>query len=99
VRFGERLREAGLRDHVFDAVVAHIEAQGLLVKEGAMVDATIIEQSHGRRRADGSSTRDEEASFTKKRGRRRRAAWSPPEQRAGVMRQMCAAGDERRSAL
>jgi len=68
VRFRERLREAGLHERIFDGVVAHIEAQGLLVKEGTMVDATIIEQSRGRRRADGSSTRDEAASFTKKHG-------------------------------
>ena len=34
-----------------------------------MVDATIIEQSTGRRREDGTSTRDEDASFTRKHGR------------------------------
>lgn len=33
-----------------------------------MVDATIIEQSTGAKRDDGSSTRDEDASFTKKHG-------------------------------
>jgi len=68
VRFRGRLREAGLHEHVFDAVVGHIEAQGLLVQEGTMVDATIIEQSRGRKRADGSSTRDADASFTSKHG-------------------------------
>lgn len=68
VRFRNRLREARLHDHVFDAVVRHIEAQGLLVKEGTMVDATIIEQSRGRKRADGSGTRDPDASFTSKHG-------------------------------
>lgn len=69
VRFRARLREAGLHDHVFDAVVRHVAAQGLLVREGTMVDATIVEQSRGRRRPDGSSTRDAEASFTKKHGK------------------------------
>lgn len=68
VRFRNRLREAGLHEQIFDAVVAHIEAQGLLVKDGTMVDATIIEQSRGRKRPDGSSTRDPDASFTKKHG-------------------------------
>jgi IS5 family transposase len=69
VRFRARLRDAGLHEHLFATVVRHIETQGLLVKEGTMVDATIIEASRGRPRADGSSTRDPEASFTKKHGR------------------------------
>jgi len=69
VRFRTRLREAGLHDHIFDAVVRHIEGQGLLVKEGTLVDATIIEAPRGRSRGDGTSTRDPEASFTKKHGR------------------------------
>jgi len=69
VRFRDRLRDAGLHEHVFDAVVRHIEAQGMLVKEGTMVDATIVEQSRGRARADGTSTRDPDASPTRKHGR------------------------------
>lgn len=69
VIFRRRLREAGLHDAIFDAIVRHIEAQGLLVKEGTMVDATIIEAGRGRTRDDGSSTRDADASFTKKHGR------------------------------
>jgi transposase, IS5 family len=40
-----------------------------LVKEGTLVDATILEASRGTKREDGTSTRDEEASFTKKHGR------------------------------
>lgn len=68
VRFRDRLREADLHDHVFDAVVKHIEAQGFLVREGTMVDATIIEQSRGRTREDGTNTRDPDASFTSKHG-------------------------------
>jgi len=69
VRFRSRLREAGLHEHIFDAVVEHIEAQGMLVQEGTMVDATIVEQSRGSKRADGVSTRDGDASFTSKHGR------------------------------
>lgn len=69
VRFRARLRDAGIHDAVFEAVVEHIGSRGLLVREGTMVDATIIEQSRGRPRGDGTSTRDPDASFTKKHGR------------------------------
>lgn len=68
VRFRDRLRQAGIHDAVFEAVVKHIERQGLLVKEGTMVDATIIEAPRGRPRPDGTSTRDTDASFTSKHG-------------------------------
>lgn len=68
VRFRTRLREAGIHDTIFDAVVKHIAEQGLLVREGTMVDATIIEAPRGRPRGDGTSTRDQDASFTKKHG-------------------------------
>jgi len=70
VVFRRRLREAKLHEKFFQTVLAHIEAQGLLVREGTLVDATIIEQSTGRKRDDGSSTRDEEASFTQKHGKK-----------------------------
>lgn len=68
VTFRKRLREAQIHDDIFDAVVRHLDSQGFLVREGTMVDATIIEQSTGRSRGDGTSTRDPEASFTKKHG-------------------------------
>ncbi|MBX3401968.1 MAG: IS5 family transposase [Phycisphaeraceae bacterium] len=68
VKFRKRLREAGLHDTLFDAVVKHIEKQGLLVREGTMVDATIIEAPRGRPRPDGTTTRDQDASFTSKHG-------------------------------
>lgn len=69
VYFRRRLLEAGLHESIFEAVTAHIEKQGLLVKNGTIVDATIIESPKGRTRPDGTSTRDKEASFTKKHGR------------------------------
>ena len=69
VRFRKRLREAGLHETLFKAVNKHIDRQGLLVREGTMVDATIIEQSRGRRRPDGTHTRDEDASSTVKHGK------------------------------
>jgi IS5 family transposase len=68
VKFRARLREAQIHDAIFEAVVQHIRAQGLLVREGTMVDATIIEAPRGRPRSDGTNTRDPQASFTKKHG-------------------------------
>lgn len=68
VRFRARLREANIHNKLFESVVNHLDKQGYLVREGTMVDATIIEQSTGHKREDGSSTRDEDASFTKKHG-------------------------------
>lgn len=68
VKFRKRLREAKLDDYLFQSVVKHLDAQGFLVREGTMVDATIIEQSKGSKNDDGESTRDPDASFTKKHG-------------------------------
>lgn len=69
VRFRARLREAHLHEVIFDAVVEHLGGLGLLVREGTMVDATIIEAPRGRpRKSDGTSTRDQDASFTRKHG-------------------------------
>jgi IS5 family transposase len=47
VVFRARLRAAGLDRTIFDAVLAHVERQGLLVKRGTVVDATIVEQARG----------------------------------------------------
>lgn len=69
VVFRRRLREAGLDRRIFEETVAQLERKGLLVKDGTLVDATIVEQSRGRKREDGTSSRDQEASFTKKHGR------------------------------
>lgn len=72
VKFRARLREAKLDETIFAAILKHIEGRGLLVKQGTIVDATIIEQSTGHKTGekdkDGNalSTRDPEASFTKK---------------------------------
>lgn len=68
VRFRGRLREHGLDRRLFDDTLRHLQTLGLLVKEGSIVDATIIEQARGSKRDDGTSTRDPEASFTKKNG-------------------------------
>jgi len=68
VRFRARLREACLDRTLFDRTTAELDRRGLVVKDGTLVDATIIEQARGSRRDDGTSTRDPEASFTKKHG-------------------------------
>lgn len=70
VRFRSRLREQGLTTTLFDAVVTHLREAGLIVNEGTLVDATIIEAPRGRTRDDGvTHTKDRAATFTKKNGR------------------------------
>lgn len=68
VRFRTRLSEAKLDRLLFDATVTHLDNLGLIIKDGSLVDATIIERARGRKREDGTSTRDAEAGFTKKNG-------------------------------
>jgi len=43
--------------------------KSVILEEGTCVDATIIETSRGRKRDDGSNTRDRTASYTKKSGK------------------------------
>jgi len=69
VVFRRRLREEQVHDDLFDMAVKHLEKKGLLLREGTLVDATILEAPRGSKRKDGTSTRDEDASFTKKRNR------------------------------
>jgi IS5 family transposase len=65
-RFRARLREAGLEAKLFETVREHLGRQGFLVREGTMVDATIIEAPRGESRPDGTSTRDTDAAYTRK---------------------------------
>jgi IS5 family transposase len=75
VKFRKRLREADLDRKLFEIVKCSIEQRGLLVKEGTLVDALILEAPTGRKtgKKDEASndltTRDPDASFTKKHGR------------------------------
>jgi len=70
VRFRNRLREHGLTAALFDAVTTHLREAGLIVNEGTLVDATIIEAPRGQTRADGlTHTKDPGATFTRKNGR------------------------------
>lgn len=68
--FRRRLREEGLLAGLFEAVVGHLKELGLLVQEGTLVDATIIEAPRGRRTRDGlGQTTEPAATYTKKHGR------------------------------
>lgn len=70
VRFRARLRVHGLTAALFDAVATHLKEEGMIVNEGTLVDATIIEAPRGRTREDGlTHTKDPAATFTKKNGR------------------------------
>jgi len=49
VKFRQRLREANLDATLFDIVRRSIDKRGLLLKEGTLVDALIIEAPTGRK--------------------------------------------------
>ena len=69
VNFRKRLRESGHGSTLFDGVLEQLRNKGLVLEEGSLVDATIVEQATGGKNAEGESTRDRGASFTKKHGR------------------------------
>ena len=69
VRFRQRLREARLHEKIFRLVVEHLDGHGVLVKQGTLVDATIVEAPKGVKRDDGTSTRDPDVTRTVKHGR------------------------------
>jgi IS5 family transposase len=69
VVFRRRLRENGHTHTLFETTLQCLREKNLLLKEGTLVDATIIEAPLGQKRADGTSTRDPAASKTFKHGR------------------------------
>jgi len=69
VVFRRRLREGGHAATLFETTLQCLREKNLLLKEGTLVDATIIEAPLGKKRSDGSSTRDPAATTTKKHGR------------------------------
>lgn len=75
VRFRKRLRDANVEAELFAIVGRSIASKGLLLKEGTMVDALILEAPKGRKTGETdengqeTTTRDTDASFTKKHGR------------------------------
>ena len=60
-RFRERLVNAGLFDRLFEAVVADLEAEGLVLRRGTLVDATIV---HAARKKRKRGEPDEEPTAT-----------------------------------
>lgn len=70
-RFRERLNEAGLTVKLLALVNAQIEAKGLLLKRGTLIDATIVETAAARpaMTADPSRHVDPDAAFIKRDGK------------------------------
>jgi IS5 family transposase len=72
VNFRKRLREHGMASTLFDAVVANLRARGLVVKEGTIVDATIVDAPMGQKAQDPDGferhTHDPCATYTKNHG-------------------------------
>jgi IS5 family transposase len=71
VRFRAKLRDLGLYEKLFAEVNRQLEAKGLMVKTGTLVDATVIEaRAKPPRSKEGMvSAVDPDAGFTKKHGR------------------------------
>jgi len=64
VRFRNRLREAGCASTLFESALASLREKGLVLKEGTLVDATIVDAPLGNKRKDGSSSKDPCATYT-----------------------------------
>lgn len=67
-RFRNRLIEAGLMDKLFAEFNKQLEANGMILKRGTMVDATLVEAA-GARPQGGQDATDEDAAFAKKEGK------------------------------
>lgn len=69
VLFRKLLREAGLEKTLFNRCLAYLEEENLIVQEGSLIDATILEAPAPRKQKDGTKKGgDPEASYTKKAG-------------------------------
>jgi IS5 family transposase len=68
-KFRERLIARGHGSTLFDTTLKMLDERGVILHNGTLIDATIIEAPLGRKRADGSSTADPCASKTAKHGR------------------------------
>lgn len=68
VRFRKRLLKAGLAEPLFASVLAQIEAAGVIVKRGTLVDATIV-QSARQAPPKGGTGGDTDAGWAVKNGR------------------------------
>ena len=67
--FRGRLRKAGHGSTLFDETLSVLRERGLVLENGTLIDATILEAPLGGRRDDGTSTADPAASYTVKGGR------------------------------
>jgi IS5 family transposase len=67
--FRNALIKLELDKYFFKEVKRQLKTNGVKVRKGKIVDATINETPKGRKKKDGTSTRDEDASFTKKNNR------------------------------
>jgi transposase, IS5 family len=70
-RFRERLNEAGLTVKLLALVNAQIEAKGLLIKRGTLIDATVVETAAARPdpAQDPQQRVDPDAAFLKRQGK------------------------------
>jgi len=72
VNFRKRLREHGCASSLFETVLASLRAKGLVLKEGTIVDATIIDAPMGQKIKDDDGferhTHDRAATYTKNHG-------------------------------
>ena len=69
-RFRERLREAGLVERLFAEFERQLEAAGLILKRGTMVDATVVEAARTRpARGKEDEAGDKDAAFARRKGR------------------------------
>ena len=69
-RFRNRLGAAGLAQRLFAAFDRQLEARGLVLKQGTMIDATLIEAARRRPRSGEEATvGDRDARFAKREGR------------------------------
>jgi transposase, IS5 family len=67
--FRKRLRDKGHTATLFNQALEILREKGLVLENGTLIDATIIEAPLGGKRADGSSSADPCASKTVKNGR------------------------------
>lgn len=67
-RFRNRLVAAGLVDRLFAELDRQLEAQGLILKRGTMLDATLLPAAPAKP-AKGEAPRDPDAAFAKRQGK------------------------------
>ena len=68
-RFRSLLAQRGLADRIFATITGQIEAKGLVIKSGTLIDATVIEAAASeppRQKGGGRSAADPDASWMKR---------------------------------